>query len=171
MSIIHNEKLKDYLLLFLFAFVLRMIFLFQFQSVIIFENPIVDMAYHHNWAMAIANGEQFYAGPFFRAPLYPMFLGFVYWLFGESAWIIRIIQAIIGSVSCVLLYEIGRELFDRKTAILASVIMALYAPLIFFDAQLLVPNLAIFLNLMALVFIVRTQTKNNLQSYLSQDCF
>ena len=166
-----HTSLKDYIFLFSFALLIRIIFLFQFQSVIIFDNPVVDMAYHHNWALAIANGKQFYAGPFFRAPLYPLFLGFVYWLFGESSWIIRIIQAVIGSVSCVLLYEIGRELFNRKTSVLASVIMALYAPLIFFDAQLLVPNLAIFLNLMALVFIVRTQTKNDLKSYLLSGLF
>ncbi len=166
-----QTQFKNYIFLFFFAFILRLIFLYQFQSVIIFDYPVVDMAYHHNWALAIANGEQFYAGPFFRAPLYPLFLGFVYWLFGESAWIIRIIQAIIGSISCVLLYEVGRELFNRKTAILASVIMALYAPSIFFDAQLLVPNLAIFLNLFALVFIVKTQTKNDLKYYLLSGLF
>ncbi len=166
-----NIRTRDYLALFSFAFILRLIFLYQFQSVIMFDNPIVDMLYHHNWALAIANGEQFYAGPFFRAPLYPMFLGFVYWFFGESPWVIRVIQVVIGSVSCVLLYELGRELFSRKTGILASVIMGLYAPLIFFDAQLLVPNLAIFLNLTALVFIVRTQTKNDLTSYLLSGLF
>ncbi len=171
MSKFKTVPIKDYLVLFAIAFIVRLIFLYQFQSVIIFDNPVVDMAYHHDWAMAISSGEQFYTGPFFRAPLYPLFLGFVYWLFGESAWIIRIIQAIIGSVSCVLLYELGRQLFNRKTGILASVIMALYAPLIFFDAQLLVPNLAIFLNLLALVFIVRTQTKNNSQSYIFSGIF
>ena len=166
-----HTKYTDYLILFFLAFIVRLLFLFQFQHVIIFDNPIVDMAYHHNWALSIASGEQFYSGPFFRAPLYPLFVGFVYWLFGESNWIIRIIQAGLGSVSCVLLYELGCTLFNRKTGILASVIMALYAPLIFFDAQLLAPSLAICLNLSALLFIVRTQTSQLLKDYLFAGLF
>ena len=171
MSKLNQKKYTDYALLFLLAFLVRLLFLYQFQNVIIFNNPIVDMAYHHKWALSLAHGEQFYSGPFFRAPLYPHFLGFVYWLFGESSWIIRIIQAGLGSLSCVLLYELGVILFNRKTGLLASIVMALYAPLIFFDAQLLAPSLAICLNLFALIYVIRIHTSHTLKDFILAGIF
>ena len=157
---------KDIITVFAVALVLRVIFLLQFQSVLIFENYIVDMAYHHEWAKAIADGVAYYKGPFFRAPLYPLFLGGVYFLFGDNPWIIKIIQALIGSFSAVLVFLIGNNMFTRKTALVSGLLFACYGPVIFFDAQLLIPNLAICLNLAALFFLTKTENNNSQKNYI-----
>ncbi|NOY88930.1 MAG: tetratricopeptide repeat protein [FCB group bacterium] len=150
-----DKTIKWSFIIFLVAFGLRVIFLLQFQSVLLFSHPIVDLAYHHKWAEAIAHGQEYFKGPFFRAPLYPAFLGMVYMLLGDNPWIIRIIQALIGSFSAVLVFVIGIRTFNFKTGFLAGLGMAAYGTIIFYDAQLLVPNLAIFLTLIALYFLVK----------------
>ena len=106
--------------IFIVAMSLRLIFLFEFESVPLFSHNIMDMAYHHDWATAVARGEEFVKGPFFRAPLYPLFLGAVYFLFGDNPWAIRIIQALMGSISAVLVYLIARRVFDNRTGLLAG---------------------------------------------------
>lgn len=148
-------------LIFVVAMTLRLIFLFEFQAVPIFSHPFMDMAYHHDWATAIARGEEFIKGPFFRAPLYPIFLGAVYFLFGDNPWVIRIIQALMGSFSAALVYLIARRLFDNRTAALAGIISAGWGTVIFYDAQLLIPTLVIFLDLAALYYLVKALEKND----------
>lgn len=161
-----NSTYKDLLIIFATAFLLRLLFLFQFQSVILFDNNIVDMAYHHDWAKAIADGIEYYSGPFFRAPLYPIFLGIVYTVFGDNPLIIKIIQAIIGSFSALLVYLTTLNIFTKRTALIAGLIFAVYGPVIFFDAQLLIPNLAIFLNLSALYFITKIESENKILHFI-----
>ena len=80
----------------------------------------MDAAYHDEWARAIASGEAFIEGPYFRAPLYPWFLGAVYSLFGIDTLPPRILQAVIGSLSCGLLFLIGRRVFTRTIGAVAG---------------------------------------------------
>ena len=58
----------------------RLIFLWQAQEQLIFTIPLMDMEYHHQWGQALVAGNPFIDGPFFRAPLYPYFLGIVYYV-------------------------------------------------------------------------------------------
>jgi hypothetical protein len=67
------------------AFVLRLIHLIQLRrNDPLFFSPQMDALYHHEWALAIAAGKQFINDAFFRAPLYPYFLGLVYKLFAAN---------------------------------------------------------------------------------------
>jgi 4-amino-4-deoxy-L-arabinose transferase-like glycosyltransferase len=62
-------------------------------------------------------------------PGFPLFLGGVFALFGESYLAVMILNAIISALICLLLYYLGRELFDQRVGILAagwSVIYVLY---------------------------------------------
>ncbi|MCK4631754.1 MAG: hypothetical protein KAT79_00720 [candidate division Zixibacteria bacterium] len=77
-------RLRWALTIFLIALVLRCVFLLEFQSVPLAQTPTMDMEYHHQWATAIAEGREFIDGAFFRAPLYPTFLGVIYAVFGDS---------------------------------------------------------------------------------------
>ena len=96
------------------AFVLRLIHLLQLRhNDPLFLSPQMDALYHHEWALAIAAGKDFIADAFFRAPLYPYFLGLVYKLFSANQMVARIIQAIIGSAGCGLVYLLARQLLGR----------------------------------------------------------
>ncbi|HIE05879.1 MAG TPA: tetratricopeptide repeat protein [bacterium (Candidatus Stahlbacteria)] len=105
--------------------------------------------------MAIASGNIIGDKIFWQPPLYPYFMGLVYTVFGHSYIILRIIQIMIGSLSCILVFEIGRKIFDQKIGLIAFLILSFYGPLIHFDTELLPSNLLIFLMLVALYLFIR----------------
>jgi len=137
----------------LFAFVLRLIYMLQWQECPIFEHPKVDELYHDQWAAAIAAGESFVTGPYFRAPLYPAFLGVIYKVFGHDYLAPRLIQSVLGALSCGLVFLIGRMHFDRRVGAVAGLAAACYWTLIFFDGELLIPSLIVFLDLILICLL------------------
>jgi tetratricopeptide (TPR) repeat protein len=145
--------------LFLLAFAIRLIYLSQIKSNPYFDTPQIDALWHHNWAKEIAAGDWTGKEVFFRAPLYPYFLGTLYALFGESFYIPRLIQIIIGSLSCMLIFLLGKKLFNRTTGIIASVVACFYAPLIYFDAELLIPVLIVFLDLTLILLLLSAEVR------------
>ena len=119
------------------AFALRVIWILQMRSCPLFEHPSLDALYHHDWAKAIAEGRTFIEGPYFRAPLYPWFLGAVYTIFGPGFLLPRLFQAAIGSLTCGVVFLIGRLAFDRKVGLLSGVAAAAFWVLCYFDGELL----------------------------------
>ena len=59
-----------------------------------------------------------------RPPLYPLFIAFLL-KFTPFPGGVQVVQALLGAISCVVLFVIGRELFGTKTGILASAIFAI----------------------------------------------
>lgn len=62
----------------------------------------------------------------FRPPGYPIFLAGVYLLFGHSYPAVRLVQALLDAATCVLVYAIGTELFNRRVGFLAAVGLSLH---------------------------------------------
>lgn len=151
---IREAQRKIGVYLFLVALAARGVYLCQYANSPFFWVPSLDTLYHDLLARAIAAGRGD-PNAFFRAPLYYYFLGGVYRLFGHSFWSARLVQALIGSASCVLLFLLGRRFFRPSVALLAAGMMALYGPLIFFDGELLTPVLEVFLDLCFLLLAAR----------------
>ena len=63
-------------------------------------------------------------------------------------------QAVLGSVNCVLIYFLGRRLFSSAVGFAAAGLAAIYGPLIFFDAEFLPSVLAVFLDLLLLLSLL-----------------
>jgi tetratricopeptide (TPR) repeat protein len=122
------------------------------QRIPYYDAPMMDEAYHDNWATATADGHP-PSEPFYRAPLYPYFLSMIYKIFGHKYYHARLASVIIGSLSCLILFFIALEVFNFRVACLSGLLMATYPVLVYFDSQLLTTSLEIFLNLFA-VFIV-----------------
>jgi len=59
-------------------------------------------------------------------PGYPLFLACIYAVFGRSWLIVRIIQAILGALTCVLTYRLGAKVFTEREGLLAAVLLAIY---------------------------------------------
>jgi len=135
------------LLVFGAALLVRVIYVLQARANPQFDAPLMDPGYHDEWASQLAAGTWRPAGPFFRAPLYPLFLAAIYALAGHDYLVPRLVQAVLGSASCVMLYAIGRRLFSRITGLLAGLIAALYWILIYHDNELLIEPLFVFLML------------------------
>ena len=118
------------------ALAVRLIHLIQSRAVVFFDFPVVDGRAYVEWACHIAEGDWLGKEVFYQAPLYPYFLALVQLLCGQDLWWIRLVQILLGSLSCGLLFLAGRAFFGRPAGIAAGVILALYPPAIFFDALL-----------------------------------
>lgn len=127
------QRLKWVLIIFAVAFALRGLYLSQIQSIPLFYHLAGDGRTYDEWAQRIAGGDWLGSGVFYQAPLYPYFLAFCQTLFGHNLLTVRIIQAALGSVSCVLIFLLGEKLFSRAVGIAAGLLLAFYAPAIFFD--------------------------------------
>ncbi|MFQ6059243.1 MAG: ArnT family glycosyltransferase [Anaerolineae bacterium] len=84
----------------------------------------------------------------YRPPGYPLFMGLIYKVSGHNYQAVRVAQALLGAVSCGLLYGIGRLVFGRLVGALAALLMAGYGLLIQFTGWLLSETLFIFLLLL-----------------------
>ncbi len=115
-----------------------------------FAEPAVDARWHLLWAREIVAGDFWGSGIFFRAPLYPYFLAGIISVLGDSLWAVRIVHALLGSVSCVLVYLLGKRLFSAPVGTVAALLWALWPTAIYYESELLIPVLIIPLNLWAL---------------------
>jgi tetratricopeptide (TPR) repeat protein len=141
-------------IIFVLALAVRVIVLWQLSDNYPgFNEPSVDSRWHLLWAREIAAGDWLGSGVFYRAPLYPYFLGTIIAILGENLWIIRIIQALMGSVTAVLVYLLGRRVFGRGIGAGASLIWAFWATAIYYESEFLIPVLIIPLNLWALYYL------------------
>ncbi len=139
------------------AFLIRLIYLFQIQSNPFFNEPIVDELWNVLWAKEIMGTSFWGTEAWFRGPLYPYFLALILKITGSDFFWARIIQLLISSGSVVLTYLLGRECFSEKTGRLAAFFHLIYGTLIFYEAMFLIPVIFVFLNLLALLVIVRNR--------------
>ena len=134
----------------LLGLVLRLVHVLLLRESPYFEQPTMDMAYHVQWARAFAAGETFQDEPFFRAPLYPWFLGVCLKIFGPGLLAPRLVQAALGAASVALTYMVGKRAFSPAAGLVGSVLVATSWVLVHFDALLLIPALIVPLDLLAL---------------------
>ena len=145
--------------LFFFALFWRLLYLHQIAALSpFFEAPVVDAQTYFQQAQQLATTFSLGEGPFWQAPLYSVFLSVLYLLFGANFYAYRLVQFVLGALSVVLLYLIGRQVFSPRIALTAGAVAAVYGPLIYFEGELLPPVLAIFLNLGLLLFLLRDNT-------------
>jgi len=69
-------------------------------------------------------------------PVYLVFLGTIYLLFGRNFYIVVIIQSLLGASIAVFSYILARKIFNETTGIIAGLLVALSQPLIFVSAIL-----------------------------------
>jgi tetratricopeptide (TPR) repeat protein len=120
-------------LIWILALAVRLIFLWQISGTDVFSLVMGDGIRYDAWAQEIARGEWLGHRVFYQAPLYPYFLGLVYTVVGRNFLILRLLQAVIGATSCVLLAQAGSRFFSRKAGLIAGVLLALYPTAIFLD--------------------------------------
>ncbi len=142
----------------LIGFGLRATYVLQLQANPFYSIHEMDPLYHHQWAQAVAAGDEdsfLKNEPYFRAPLYSWLLGLLYRVFGsEDSTIPRLFQAGLGAFSCGLLFLIGRIAFSRLIGALAGLALASYWLIIYYEAELLISVLASFLSLLLLLLLL-----------------
>jgi len=134
----------DYLILF-FSLTLRLVHLWMIRDNPFFDAPILDADIFDQKAWKLAQGESFADGAYFQPPLYTYFLAALYSIFNHSYMIPRLIQALLGALTAWIVFRLAGRIYNRKIAITAGIIIALYGPLIHYNGQLLITTLFIFL--------------------------
>jgi tetratricopeptide (TPR) repeat protein len=146
------------LLIFIVALSVRLLHLWQLRDTPYFDTLLGDANAYDKWAQRLAGGDWVGTDVFYQAPLYPYFLGVVYSVFGRDLLIVRVIQALLGSASCVLLGLAGERLFSKRVGLVAGLMLALWAPAIFFDSLLQKSVLDMFFMCLSLWLVARIVT-------------
>jgi len=131
--------------------------------------PTYDGIGYDRFAVQIAKGEGYHTefGPTAsKPPLYPFFMAGVYLLFGSGNWAaLRLLQALLDSFSCVLLYFLAKSLRGRSVGLLSAIAAIFYPLSIYMSAQIYPETLFLFLlNGMLLISVKMVRCNQNLPS-------
>lgn len=167
-----NTESKRLIIIFFIALSLRLVLFLavgSWNDEVLKErifNP--DAKGYHNIAINLLENNAFsskesppYIPNIFRTPIHPFFIASVYTLFGYKPYIAIFFQLIIGSITCILTYKIGKTAFNEKIAFLASLLMALEYSSILYSNMLLTETLFTFLFITHIYFLIKFIKENN----------
>ncbi len=144
----------DWLLLGIILFIalaVRIVYFLVVRDQLYFTNPIIDSFNFHNWAAEIAQGRLLGTEVFTQSPFYAYFLGLIYAIAGPKTLVASAIQFLMGTISCGLIFLLGRRVFSRWTGFLAGLGGAVYGVAFFHEGTLLSVALIHTLNLLILL--------------------
>ena len=127
------------------ALVLRLIYLAELHGTPFFSVLIVDGQRYDAWALQIAGGNWVGSEVFYQTPLYPYLMAGLYKLAGHQVFLVRIVQAVLGASSCVLLAIAGRRFMGSRVGLSAGLLLAIYPEAIFWDGLIQKSSLDLFL--------------------------
>ena len=128
------------------ALALRFIYIYQIETTPLFDFLAADTGDFERFALKIIGGDFFYRETLYFNPLYPFFLAFIYLIFGHHLVAVGIIQALLDSVTCLLVYFISVKTFrDQVAGLLGSFLYAGYGLMIFYTGIMIGSTLATFL--------------------------
>lgn len=95
-------------------------------------------------------------------PLYPLFLALCFFIGGFNTLAYFIPQLILSSLTCILIYLIAEEVFDRMVALFAGFTVAFYPDLIFWTSFARTETLFIFLLVLGFLLLIKGNSRKNL---------
>ncbi len=170
-KIISSQEIKVALQIFLLAAFVRAVYLYDSSDNPTFFAPVVDSLTYDQIARGlIKTGSLTYE--FFWQPLfYPLFLSLIYKLSNSSILMAKIVQMLLGSVTPVLAYFLGKKLFSKTVGVLSGVFIALYMPLVFYDGELLATGWAALWAVTLMLTLIKTAEKPTLWSCFALGLF
>jgi 4-amino-4-deoxy-L-arabinose transferase-like glycosyltransferase len=129
--------------------------------------PMVDSRSYHEKALEILAGNWLGDRIFYQDPLYPYFLAGLYAAFGVGSVGVLLAQAILDSVTVLLIYLIARRVFDYRCAVLAGLLATFYKLFFYYDALLLKVALTLFLITLALFLLIAAGSRDRAGQWLA----
>jgi 4-amino-4-deoxy-L-arabinose transferase-like glycosyltransferase len=123
----------------LLAIGVRLLFLYELQETPFFAGHFSDSKIYLHLADQL-RGEGI-PHAYFMSPLYPYLIAIVWSVTDSPEFWMRMLQVLFGAATTLCTYLLGRKLFGHSTAAVAALIVALYAPLIYYDGLLLTESL------------------------------
>lgn len=145
--------------IFIVALAIRLLYLYQVISTPLFHGLVADADKYDNFSLQILRGNLTDKDSIYLNPFYPFFLALIYRIFDHSHLAVVLIQAIIDSLSCIVLYLLASICFNKRVATIAAFIFACYGTVVFYTATLLAPTLVIFLALSFITTLLTAQKK------------
>ena len=147
------------IVLFLLASFLRILYAFYLKG----DIPVSDAAGYDVLGLNILKYGEYAFQPGIptahRTPIYPLFLSGVYFLFGHSYLAVRIIQSLIGGLTCIIIYFIGKKTVNKNVGFIAATISIFYPFFIYYTGYLLVETLVTFLLAVAIYWLITSVEK------------
>lgn len=140
---------------------LRLLYIWEIHEHPVFTLLFSDALGYDLWARRIAEGNWMGDSVFYQAPLYPYFMGVIYYLAGTSSLLVRLVQAVMGAASCVFLAGAGRNFLSARAGILAGFLLAFYPTAIFSDGLIQKSSLALFLMTLFLFLLSRAAGRSS----------
>lgn len=140
-------------LLLVIALGYRLAHLAELRETVYHEQLLLDADRYDSVAKDLVKGNGFEEKVFTMTPVYPVFLFLSYSVFGRNLLLIRLIQGLIGALSCFLIYRISLKWFGARSALFSGLMAASYGPFIFYDNILMVASLSVLSVLGSLLMI------------------
>ena len=144
--------------LFLIALAVRVVYLSELSRFPYFDTvlPVYD---HYNFdqgALNFAAGDALARSPNNSySPLYKYFLGSIYFLFGRNFYVVYGLQFMLGSFGAVLMFLIGKKLFDLRVGLLAFAGFSFYSTEIIYEGIILRAAFITFLAILSFFILLR----------------
>lgn len=120
-----SPERRTLLALFSLAFGLRVLY-----AVLVGTAPEINpdpTTFDFTTAVRIAAGETSLAQPFTpAAPGYPLLLAIVFLVGNSTIWTAIVLQALLGAVTVLIVYQLGSRLFDRPVGLLSALWLCIY---------------------------------------------
>jgi Flp pilus assembly protein TadD len=142
-----SVRRRDLLLVFVIALALRLVVVALASRDPIADVPMLDAEYVVDWAHDVARGRVWDSPEgtaYFRTPLYAWFLALAFLLPGPDLPAARLLQALLGALSVVLLADVAHRRFGRTAAWATGLLGATSWPLLLYDREFLMVPLVIF---------------------------
>ncbi len=142
-------------ILIVLALGLRLAYIQDIRDTADFASPLVDAYIYDRSAREIAReGPGALDVPYYQPPGYPMLLGAVYAVAGGDTVSPRVLNAILGTATALLIFFLARRLQGDLAGWIAAILYATYGPVLYFEGQLLPPALLLFLTTAALAALL-----------------
>jgi tetratricopeptide (TPR) repeat protein len=127
----------------------------------------LDSQEYDRWAREILAGDLLGSAPFFQAPLYPYVVALLYALFGATPTVVYLAQIAAAVAGAAALVAVGLRLGGPPVALAAGALHAVYAPLVFYDVQLLKESFATTLAAVLLLALVAARERDRGAAWLA----
>ena len=150
----------------LIALALRIAFVFDISDSPYFDYPTLDAFWYDAKAEDVLAGDLIAGTGTFRVPLYIYFLAGVYSVFGHSFMAVFLIQAVLGALTCGVLYLLGKRLFGTTAGVVAGLGFGVYRMAVYYIGELVPASLLLLLLTGAAYLIVRAVSRRSLTDSL-----
>ena len=145
------DEWKVLLSIFGISLIIRLLYVILMPTVV-----VGDAAAYDGLAIGLIEGKGYGGGTSsYWPPGQPFFLAAIYTVFGYNPQIACIFQAFISSLTCIVIYYIGKTVLNKKMGLISVFIAALYPTFIIYSGQLLTETLFIFLLPLSILYLLK----------------